>query len=136
MATVTFRDARIFFGGYEITGQMNEAGMSMEVDALDETVFGATSRRFKGGLQTSNMTGKGFYYVNPAVPAAPDPAIYDLMGVSDVPIVIFPEDITLGSTSSGYGYAMLSVETKFSLGGKVGELLMFDFEAKGRGQKP
>ena len=134
MATVTFRDVRIFFGGYEITGQMNEAAMSMEADALDETVFGRTSRSFKGGIRTENANAKGYYYAGAV--DSPDPAIFDLMGVSDVPIVIFPEDITVGSTSSGYGYAMLSVETKFSIGGKVGELLPFDFEAKGRGQKP
>ena len=46
---------------------------------------------------------------------------------------MFPEGISEGSTSTGIGFAFKVTESRFSLGGAVGIITPFTFEAQGRG---
>lgn len=132
--TQPFINARIFLGGVELTGQFNQVSMSLEAESLDNTVFGSATRTKRGGLKHSTAQGAGFYESS-ADAVTVDPTLFDNLGSNGTVITVFPEDVTLGSTSTGAGYAFQTVQTKLSYGGQVGAIYPFTFEAEGRGVK-
>lgn len=131
MSTVTFINAKLFIGGYNFSADFNQIAINWSVESLDETTFGATSRKHKGGLDDASITGAGFW--ESGVADSPDPVLYDALGLDDTLIVLFPDTITEGSSSTGAGYAFKAVQTRMNIGSAVGEILPFDFEAQGRG---
>lgn len=131
MATpVVFKNAEIYFGGVELTGQSNTVGMTYEAESLDATVFGASTRTRKGGLRMSTAQGEGFYS---AAANDIDPTLFDGVGVADEVVSVFPDGITEGSTSTGIGFAFKVTQSRLTFGGAVGVLLPFTFAAEGRG---
>lgn len=131
MATpVVFKNAEIYLGGVELTGQQNQVGMDYSVEPLDNTVFGASTRTKTGGLRDAAARGRGFYQ---AGSNGVDPTLFDGVGVADAVLTVFPDGITEGSTSTGVGYSFKVTQSRLTFGATIGELLPFDFEALGRG---
>ena len=133
MASVVYTNAKVFFGGLELTAQFNQVALAFSAEALDATVFGDTTRVMKGGLKDASATGRGFWAADTAGVNQVDPTLYDALGVSDSVLSLFPDGITAGSSSTGSGFAFKAVETRLTIGAPVGDLLPFDFAAAGRG---
>ena len=124
-----FTNAEIYFGGAELTGQFNQVSLDFNAESLDETVFGLATRKKKGGLRVATATGRGFFE---AAAGSIDRILYDGVGADEV-FTVFPEGITEGSTSTGAGFSFKVTQSRLDLGGAVGEILPFSFEAQGRG---
>lgn len=138
MATITFTNAKVFIGGGALSAAFNQVAIDWSVESLDETTFGATSRKHKGGLDDARITGRGFWEGGAGAAAdfnTPDAYLFDDVALDDTVVALFPDGITEGSTSTGAGYAFKPVVTRFNVGDRVGTLLPFDFEAQGRGLK-
>lgn len=128
--SIAFTNANLFVGGYELTTQHNQMGLEFSVEALDATVFGADTRTMKGGLKVAKLTGGGFF--NAGVGSVHQ-VFMDSHALSDVVIMLFPEAIGVGATSTGSGYMMRAVELTYTHGGAVGDLHPFTVSAEGRG---
>ena len=128
--SVVFTNANIFFAGYEVDSQFNEVALEYSAESLDETAFGADTRTMRGGLKVARMTGAGFFKagVNEV-----DQIWYDSHALADAVILIFPEAIGVGATSTGSGYMMKANLLRYETGGAVGEILPFTISAEGRG---
>ena len=129
--SIVFKDAKIFFGGYEPTTQHNQISLEYEVEALDETTFGATSRSMKGGLKRARVQGGGFLK---AATGNIDPIYFDSIDLADAVFMLAPEEISEGSTSTGFVYGFKADLLSFTpVTGRVGELQGFTIAAEGRG---
>ena len=123
-------NAGIFLAGVNLSAQSNQVALEYSAEALDSTTFGSASRTFKGGLKVARATGAGFWV---AGVGELDAIVYDEVGLSDTVFTAFPDTIVEGSTSSGAGYAFQVTVGRYTIGGAVGDLMPFAFEAEGRG---
>ena len=130
MPTNVFTNADIYLGGYRVTGDFNQIGLEYQAESLDATVFGNDTRVKKGGLKMSRVSGAGFWQ---AGANAVDPVFFEMVGSTDDVVMVFPNGITEGATSTGSGYMFKTTLAKYSPGGAVGDLLPFTIEAEGRG---
>lgn len=123
MATQALIDAAIFVAGYDTSGDLNEVGLSVEVDEKEDTCFGDTYRSRIAGLGSADLTGKGFW--QSAALNAPDPQAMNNLAVSD-------RVATVAATTSDLAAAwMLQVnQLKYGLGDKIGEVMPFTLDAK------
>ncbi len=129
---IVLTDAKIFFGGYQLESQFNKVALDYAAEPLDETTFGASTRKMRGGLKTVRLTGGGFYQ---ACTGNVDPVFHDSVALQDVVVTLFPEAIGEGATSTGSGYQFKAELLKWVPidGGQVGSLRAFSIEAVGRG---
>lgn len=130
MGVVVFTNAKILLGGLDVSGQSNQVAVEYSVEALDATVFGASTRTMKGGLKVARATGAGFWE---AGTTGIDDLVFSGVGTDDVVMTMFPEAIIEGSTSTGAGFAFKVTQSRYTLGGAVGDLLPFDFAVESRG---
>lgn len=123
-------NAKIFFGGYEFSSKFNQVALEYGAESLDATKFGDSSRVQQGGLKTSRVTGGGFWEAGVGLV---DEVMFDSIGLADAVVIVFPDAITEGATSTGAGFMFKVTEARYTLGGAVGVLTPFTFEAEGRG---
>ena len=102
MATVIYKDAKLFVGGYNLSADSNELGLDYSADMLDVTTFGDDTRIRAGGLDSATINGTGFW--NGGTGNADD-ALFGLMGGDKVPLTVFADGITEGvATDKGYAF--------------------------------
>lgn len=123
-------NSKIFFAGYEFSATLNQVSLEYGAEALDATKFGDAGRVNQGGLKTSRATANGFWG---AGANSVDQVLFDSMGLDDAVLMVFPDAITAGATSTGSGYMFKVVEARYTLGGAVGVLAPFTLEVEGRG---
>ena len=80
MPTVTYKNAKVYVGGYDLSGDFNQLELMHEAESLDATVFGNDTRRRRGGLHMTRLTGGGFWQ---AGTNAVDPALFESHGLDD-----------------------------------------------------
>ncbi|OHD24747.1 MAG: hypothetical protein A2Y38_06005 [Spirochaetes bacterium GWB1_59_5] len=129
MSTIHHRQARIFVGGYELSGDHNSISVAASAEMLDETAFGDSTRIRKGGLKTVEVIGAGHW---DAAAGHVDAVAFDLVGTDDQIVTVFADGITEG-TATDMGFSMKGVVDKYNLKGDVGSLLGFDLSIAGRG---
>lgn len=62
MAKIIARNAVIFADGYNLTGRLSQAALTMSSEAPDVTTFGEDNRlRLSGGIKDNEFTFSGFY---------------------------------------------------------------------------
>lgn len=119
MATTILNNAIILMDDLELTGQANTVGLDYEAEAQDETVFGADTRKNKGGLKSVGVSAEGFFN------ATEDADLFADVGVQDKLITI-AADNSVGDIAYNLR-AMMGNYTP--LDGSVGELASFSLEA-------
>jgi hypothetical protein len=127
--SVHFRNAKIFVGGYNLSGDHNAITLAISAEMLDETAFGDSTRIRKGGLIVVDVSGSGHWDGAPAHVGA---AAFGLVGVDDQVVTIFADGLTEG-TATDLGFSTKGVLSKYDLKGDPGSLLAFDLAIMGRG---
>jgi len=129
MGSVFYRDARVFVGGYNLSGDHSAVSVALSAEMLDETAMGDSTRIHKGGLTVVDVEGSGHWN---ATAAHADDVLFGLAGVDDTIVTVFANGLTEG-TETDMGFAMLGVLESYNIGGDVGGLLPFDYAIRGRG---
>lgn len=137
MATIVYKNAKIFLSASAIHAQLNELNTEFKVEMLDATTFGNDTRIRKGGLYVASISGSGFFDNSTTVGAIED-VLFENIGLDEgstadgnpVVITVFPNSVTEGEQS---GYAMKGVVETLTIGGAVGVLLPLTFAVQGRG---
>ena len=131
MSTTHFRNARIFAGGYDLSGDHNAIALAVAAEMLDETAMGDSTRIRKGGLKVIDVTGSGHW---DAAAGHVDGVLFGLVGVDDTIISVFANGLTEG-VATDLGFATKGVVDKYNLKGDPGTLLGFDLSLMGRGME-
>lgn len=129
MATLHFRNAKIFVDGFDLSGDSATINVAYSAEMLDETAFGDTTRIRKGGLLVADVTGSGYWN---AAAGTVERILFDIVGTDDKIITVFANGLTEG-TSTDKGFSFKGVVEHYNIGGDVGTLLPFDFAIQGRG---
>jgi hypothetical protein len=122
MPAQVLTNVKLLVDGRDMSGQMNAVGVEYGVDALDGTVYGVDTRVNASGLKTTTMSHQGYWA------SAEDEHIFDRVGARAT-VSILPS----GSNEGDVVYFNEVVHSTYTLGGAVGELLPFSFDAEAAG---
>jgi hypothetical protein len=133
MATVVFKNARLYFGDASLAVQCSELAVNYGAEMLPYTTFGSDTRGNIGGLKMADISGKGYADLASGVLGIEN-VLFSQVGTDDIVVTVFADGVTEGSTSGGdMGYAMKGVLSQFTIGGPVGSLLEVSFKVEARG---
>jgi len=124
MGEFALKNAKILFGGADLSGDMNEVTVTQSADVLDKTVFGSSGRRRMAGLKDFQVTGGGFY--NAATTQKNDPHIFSKLGSTASVITV-----AHGSSLGAICYSGQDVLSEYSPAGRIGEMMRFNFACYG-----
>jgi len=119
-------NARILYGGANISCDMNELTITRSADMLDKTTFCSSARRRLAGLRDIQITGSGF--VNYASTVKNDPHIFSQLG-STAEAILVCADSSLGAICFAANHILMN----YVPGGAVGEMMKFNFACYGVG---
>ena len=130
MATIVYTNAKVLYGGHNLSGDHNELSLDYAAERQDVTAFGDSTRINTGGLTTASVSGAGYW--NGGTNNA-DATLFELVGDDLEPLTVFGNGITEGAETGAY--SMKAVIENYNLGNTVGDMLTFDLTAQGRGVK-
>lgn len=120
-----FTNARVWYGGLDLSGSLNAIALEGAADLLDETSLIDAFRKRTTGLRTSRAQLEGML----AATAEPDSALSAAVGSAGS----LPLSIASSSTEGDTAYTFLTKVGSYVPGGSVGELHRFSFGAEGNG---
>lgn len=128
MAELVLKNTKVYFKGYDMSGQMNNVSLTINSEMLDKTVFGTSFRKRKHGLKSLELTGSGFWDASTGN-HMPDDVLQPEVGSSTEEIMtINPE-----GTPNSLAVITKGIIASYSPGGSVGELMGFDFAGQSYG---
>lgn len=125
MAVQIIKDAKLWLGGYDLSGDMNALALTYGAELQDDTVLGDDTRSRMGGLRTLTFQHEGFW--NGGAEAV-DEVLFGRIGVKDEVMTVGPETGADGEIA----FATRIVGGEYSPGGAVGEMLAFSVSGEGR----
>lgn len=125
MAESVLLNRRIFFGGYDLTGDSNSVVFSTEADAPEDTSFEDTSRSRLVGLESHALQANGQFNASRS-----DPALFTSMGAGEQLVTLGAE---AGAAAGSTAYFFKALSGEYSPGGAVGDVKPFSFSAVGTG---
>lgn len=133
MGQLVLQNAKIFFAGANLQTDLNQLDVNTSRAMLNATVFGDTFVRNRAGVATVNASISGFWNAG-TNPDKPYPTLVDNLGSNDKLFSAFPTNIEEGSATNK-GYAFNASQSRFTTGGRHGDLLGFSAAFAGRGHR-
>lgn len=125
MASFSLTDATTWIHGYDFTTDLNQIGLSGEVEELDNTTFGGGGYRSRiGGLRDVSADLQGFW--QSATTDAVDPQAFPELGTADRVITMSPTGVAASTA-----YMFQAGKFNYNLGGQVGEVMPFSLGCMG-----
>jgi hypothetical protein len=121
------RDARVYVGGYDLSGDHNEVQVTVGFREADGTRFGHRAECVAATIATVEATGKGFVRIGPT---GTNRALRQNLGVENVPITILSGDPVLEDAAIE---TFIAEVMTYRAGAAAGDLLSFDWTAKAQG---
>lgn len=126
MAQQVYTNVKTWFGGYDVTGDMNALTLSAAADVLDATVFGQDTRVHQAGLKRYNAELTGFFRAATVEPKGIDDLLFAAVGGTYVPWSFSP----VGGADGDLAFMFPAVAGRYSPGAAVGELVRFTARAE------
>lgn len=126
MAVYTLTTVKHWSGQYDWSGDMNSVALTHEVDAVDATTFGQTTRINTGGLRRASVQNQGLFS---AGTGEIDSELFGQIATADVPVSIVP---ATGSTGDR-AYLFRALRSTYQPGARIGEMLRFTSRASTSG---
>lgn len=124
MSKRVLTDAGIYFGGYDLSGNMNACELNTGADAVDFTAFGAAARNYQAGLLTSVFSGAGFF----EAPAPDAPLAGDVSAAAADGVLIVSTPAAVGATA----YMLKALIAEYGFGASVGDALAMNLAVGAR----
>lgn len=128
MATEVLTDCKIYFEELDLSGAENTIALEHEGEALDDTVFGDTTRSAIGGLLSLGCVGSGFVDLTDD---GIDERIFGEVNLNGEVMSLVPE----GESEGNVGYMFEPILNRYDYSGEIGQLFAFELEATNRGAK-
>jgi len=126
MAVNVIRDAKVYLGGRDLTGDMNAVAINYSAEMLDKTTLGDDTRVKVGGLKGVTCNGEGFFN-----PATSEGYLFDRIAAVAEPVTIGAD----GGAAGDLAYIFKAAMAGYNPGGAVGELMKFSFDAEASDSK-
>lgn len=126
MATLVLKDQKLWFDGYDLSGDMNAIALNYGADMVENTTFGNDTHTMQGGLKTVTMAHEGYWEGGTD---NVDDALFNNIAVASKPISIGVE----AGADGELGYMMQSLLAEYVPGGAVGEMFAFSLTAEANG---
>lgn len=125
MATFVIKDTRLLVGGLDVSGSINECGVTYQAEIKDATVMNPNGARDKrSGLMDVALDHRGFWEDEP------DEALFNAINGAEQIITAAPESALVG----GVGYSFKAQQASYAPGARVGEMFGFAVRAEGKGK--
>ncbi len=126
MAPQVLKNARVYLGGLDVSGQSNELALPYESEVKESTTFASGGAREKVcGLLNWSLDLKGFVEYGEGLI---DERLFQNVAVPDQPASAFVD-----STAGARGYFGKSLQASYAPGAKVGDLMAFAVKIEGSG---
>ncbi len=123
MGTFAATGYTTWFGGYDMTTDLSELKLDLDLDALEDSRFGQTGKTRAAGLEDVKTALTGYFE---AGVGKVDPEVFTGLGSTMQPV-----SHSADGAESSVAYFYQSKKYAYTLGGKVGELLPFKLDAQG-----
>ncbi len=121
------KDAKVYIGGRDISGDLNTVALSYGVDMADDTAMGDDTRSNKAGLKTVGLGMEGFVQSDGA--DAIEDILWDKFATAGEVITVAPETGAVVETA----FSFRSLIATYTPGGSVGDMYSFNSDANGTG---
>lgn len=122
MATLILTNAKIWWDGYDLSGDHNKIEIAHGVEELPYDKFGSLTHLVKAGLRKSEISGGGWW--NAGTDEA-DGVLHSKVGVAGTALAVSPD----GGEEGEAVHFMKPLESMYSFGAAVGEILPFTTKA-------
>lgn len=129
MATLVYKNCKLYLGGYDLSGDMNKLALNYGAEMLDNTVFNNDTRSNKAGLFTVGAAHEGFWQANDDDYQIEDILMSKFAAANEI-MTVCPEKGAVGEV----GYSFKSILASYVPDGAVGELFKFTLDASGTGK--
>jgi len=119
MPAETISDAKLFFGGYDLSGSMNEVAAGYGAELEKTPVFGDTGMRRLAGIPDGAVQANGYW--DPTL----DGALHAKIGLTNEPFSVIPG----GNAEGNRGFTFLAASGEYDHGGPVGKAFPFSVGA-------
>lgn len=128
MANQILKDARLWIGAYNLSGDGNSLALDFSAEQQDDTALEDVARSRLAGLKAVALQAEGFW--NSGAAGFLDELLHDSMGLADVPVSVCP---IAGAAEGDRAFTFLADLADYERRGTVGELFRFSAGAEGRG---
>ena len=130
MANQIIKNARLWIGGYNLSGDVNQLAMDLSAELLDNTTLEDSARSRLPGLLVSALQCDGFW---DAGTGEPDDVLDGYFAVADVPVSVCP---IAAAAAGSRAFTFRANLGDFQRGAAVGEIFKFSAGAEGSGGVP
>lgn len=124
MTSFVFKDAKVFFGGLEVTGLTNSIALDYSAEAKDSSVLGNSTRQRLSGVATAQGSLEGFW------DSTEDSAFFDTIGATTEEVItILPN----GSADGDRVFFMDTLSAMYNQNFDHGEIFGFTLEVQSDG---
>lgn len=129
MATAPLLNCKLWFGGYDLSGDMNALALKVSAAEKPATAFGDAGIKRRSGLKSVMAQHRG--YIDLAVGGVDD-VLFGKLAVADEPMTAAPTDGTEGEIA----YTFRALEGEYSPMGEVDEMFGFAVAAESSAGDP
>ena len=126
MPTLILKDCKLYLGGHDLSGDMNNMGIDYGAELQDDTTMGDDTRSNKSGLKTVGAAHEGFWQADDVLVSD---TLWERFAIENEVMTVAPETGAVAETA----YSFHSVLAEYSPGGSVGDMLAFTVNASGTG---
>lgn len=127
MANQVLKNARLWIGGYNLSGDANSLALAFSAEQQDDTALEDLARSRLAALVNTALQCEGFWDVGAG---EPDDLFGENMALTDIPVSICP---IAGAAEGDRAFTFLAGIAEFQRRLPIGELLRFSAGAEGRG---
>jgi len=125
MSTLIIRDQKVYYDGYDITGDLAGLDLSVEIDALEATTLGSSTRKNIAGLESISLSLDGYWNGGDG---EIDDVLFGAVG-SVKPVTVAAVDGSDGSLA----YICRTMQAQYQPGASVGDIFSFSASSQGGG---
>ena len=130
MANQIIKDARLWIGGYNLSGDVNRLAMDLSAELLDNTTLEDSARPRLSGLLVSAVQCDGFW---DAGAGEPDDVVDGYFALADVPVSVCP---IAAAAAGSRAFTFRAAIGDYQRGASVGDMFKFTAGAEGSGGVP
>ncbi len=128
MARFVLKDAKIIYGGRDLSGHLSQMGLEYSVETPECTAFGDLTKNRIPGLLEASASHQGYWDAESATDSL-DSDLFDEIGAATEEMSFSAEGGPIGDT--GYSFPVRGAE--YSPGGTVGEVFAFSVNVSSGG---
>ncbi len=130
MANEIIKNARLWIGGYNLSGDVNRLALDLSAELLDDTTLEDSARSRLPGLLVSALQCEGLW---DADAGEPDDVVDGYFALADVPVSVCP---IAAAAAGSRAFTFRAALGEYQRGAAVGEIFKFSAGAEGSGGVP